>query len=147
MTRGPVGRDDATHVHYHYMGRQMTAKTYPKPADYPRHSDLADVALITADTCAATGAVSMSYWYEEVRAGRAPKPVIQQPRFTRWSLVAVRRFWQERADQSAGDTEAGERMSAKAKKASIKAREPAAVAKAQATRKARLLADLARVRP
>jgi len=114
--------------------------TYLKPAANLLPQDLADVPLATADTSAAIGASSVSYWYEEVRAGRAPKPVIQQPRFTRWSLAAVLRFWQERVEQSAHNSEAGERMSAKAKKASVKAREPAAVAKAQATRKARIAA-------
>ena len=118
----------------------MTAKTNPKPAARLLPADLADVALIAADTCAAIGDESVSWWHEEVRTGRAPKPVIQQPRFTRWRLADVRRFWAERAVQAATDTEAGERMAARAKKASIKAREPAAVAKAQATRKARIAA-------
>lgn len=118
----------------------MTAKTNPKPAARPLPADVADVALIAADTCAAIGDVSVSWWHEEVRTDRAPKPVIQQPRFTRWRLADVRRFWADRVAQAAGDTEARERMAAKAKKASVKAREPAAVAKAQATRKARIAA-------
>ena len=118
----------------------MTAKTDPKSAARPLPVDVADVALAAADTCAAIGEMSVSWWHEEVRAGRAPKPVIQQPRCTRWRLADVRRFWVERAAQAAGDTEARERMAAKAKKASVKAREPAAVAKAQATRKARIAA-------
>lgn len=118
----------------------MTAKTDPKSAARLLPADLAAVALIDARTCAAAGDMSVSWWHEEVRTDRAPKPVIQQPRFTRWRLADVRRFWAERAAQSAGDTEARERMAAKAKKASVKAREPAAVAKAQATRKARIAA-------
>ena len=122
------------------MGPIVTAKTDPKLAARPLPADVADVALIAADTCAGIGEMSVSWWHDEVRAGRAPKPVIQQPRFTRWRLADVRRFWVERAAQAAGDTEARERMAAKAKKASVKAREPAAVAKAQATRKARIAA-------
>jgi len=122
------------------MGLTVTAKTDPKSAARTLPADVADVALAAADTCAAIGAMSVSWWHEEVRAGRAPKPVIQQPRCTRWRLADVRRFWLERAAQAAGDTEARERMAAKAKKASVKAREPAAVAKAQATRKARIAA-------
>ena len=118
----------------------MTAETDLKTAARPLPADVADVALIAADTCAAIGDVSVSWWHEEVRTDRAPKPVIQQPRFTRWRLADVRRFWAERAAQAAGDTEARERMAANAKKASIKAREPAAMAKAQATRKARIAA-------
>jgi hypothetical protein len=106
----------------------------------PLPADLAAVALVAADTCAAVGEVSLSWWLEEVRTERAPKPVIQQPRLTRWRLVDVYRFWAERAAQAAGDTEARERMAANAKKASTKAREPAAVAKARATRQARIAA-------
>lgn len=118
----------------------MTAKTDPKPAARPLPTDVADVALIAADICAAIGDVSVSWWHEEVRTDRAPKPAIQQPRFTRWRLADVRRFWAERAAQAAGDTEARERMSSKAKKASVEARKPAAVAKARATRAARIAA-------
>lgn len=120
----------------------MTAQTDRKPAARPLPADVADVALIAADTCAAIGEVSVSWWHEEVRTGRAPKPVIQQPRFTRWRLADVRRFWAERAAHAATDTLAGERMTARAKTASLKAREPAAVAKAQATRRARIAARL-----
>ena len=109
----------------------MTTKTDPKSPMRPLPADLASVALIDATTCAATGDVSVSWWHGEVRATRAPKPVIQQPRFTRWRLADVRRFWAERAARAAADTTAGERMSARAKKASIKA---------QATRKARIAA-------
>lgn len=123
------------------MGPQVTNPQDLKPkTTRPLPADLADVALIAADTCAATGDVSVSWWHEEVRTDRAPKPAIQQPRFTRWRLADVRRFWAERASQAAADPETGERMAARAKKASIAAREPAAVEKAQATRKARIAA-------
>ena len=118
----------------------MTVKLDPKIAPRPLPADVADVALIAAATCAAVGDVSLSWWHEEVRAGRAPKPAIQQPRFTRWLLLDVRRFWAERAAYASTDTAAGARMAERAKKASMKAREPAAVAKAQATRKARIAA-------
>ena len=122
------------------MGPRVTAKTDPKTAARPLPADVADVALAAADTCAGIGEMSVSWWHEEVRTGRAPKPVIQQPRCTRWRLADVRRFWADRAAPAADDTEAGDRMAANAKKASVKAREPAAVAKAQATRKARIAA-------
>ena len=101
---------------------------------------IAAVALIAADKCAGIGDVSLSWWFEAVRTGVAPKPVIQQPRLTRWRCADVCRFWALRAADASADTAAGERMAARAKKASIKAREPAAVAKAQATRKARIAA-------
>ena len=118
----------------------MTAKVDPKFAALPLPVEVADVALIASGTCAAIGDVSLSWWHEEVRTGRAPRPVIQQPRLTRWLLTDVRRFWAERAAKAQANTSAGERMVAQAKKASVKAREPSAVAKAQATRKARIAA-------
>lgn len=62
------------------------------------HPALVDVALIDAPTCAAAGAVSKSWWYAEVAAGRAPAPVVQGNRFSRWRLADVREFWRKRAD-------------------------------------------------
>ena len=99
-----------------------TKKTDPKPAARPLPAALADVALIDGPTCAAAGDMSVSWWHEEVRAGRAPKPVIQQPRCTRWKLMAVCRFWTERASEAAADTQTALRVTAKAKKASDAAR-------------------------
>ena len=61
----------------------MTIKLDPKIAARPLPADVADVALIAADICAAIGDVSVSWWHEEVRTGPAPQPAIQQPRFTR----------------------------------------------------------------
>ena len=61
------------------MGPIVTAKTYPKPAARPLPADVADVALIAADTCAAIGDVSVSWWHEEVRTDRAPKPATPLP--------------------------------------------------------------------
>ena len=104
---------------------------------------IAAVALIAADKCAGIGDVSLSWWFEAVRTGVAPKPVIQQPRLTRWRCADVCRFWALRAADASADTAAGERMAARAKKASITAREPAAVAKAHATRAAKKAAATA----
>jgi len=115
----------------------MTAKTNPKSTMRPLPADLASVALIDALTCAAAGDMSVSWWHEEVRAGRAPAPAIRKPRCTRWRLADVHTFWSSFAANGASDTEVSERMTARAKHASSKARDPAAVAKAQASRKAR----------
>lgn len=115
----------------------MTAKANSKHTIRPLPADLASVALIDAPTCAAAGDMSVSWWHEEVRAGRAPAPAIRKPRCTRWRLADVHTFWGSFAANGASDTEASERMTARAKHASSKARYPAAVAKAQATRKAR----------
>jgi hypothetical protein len=122
------------------MGPTVTAKIDLISTVRPLPANVADVALIAASTCAAIGDVSTSWWQEEVRIGRAPRPAIQQPRLTRWRLADARRFWSERAVLAAADMEAGDLMAARAKTASDKAREPAAVAKAQATRKARIAA-------
>ena len=89
-------------------------------------ADVADVALVAAETCAGIGDASVSWWHEEVRTGRAPKPVIQQPRFTRWKLADVRRFWADRA--AASDAAAGERLAARAKTASLAAQAKRAAA-------------------
>jgi len=56
-------------------------------------SSLAEVSLIDAAACADVGSMSISWWHEEVRAGRAPQPVIRKPRCTRWRVSDVRDFW------------------------------------------------------
>jgi len=118
----------------------MTVKTNRKSAMHALPADLASVALIDAPTCAAAGDMSISWWHEEVRAGRAPAPAIRKPRCTRWRLADVSAFWGAFAADAVADTEVGDRMTARAKKASSKARDPAALAKAQATRRARIAA-------
>lgn len=96
----------------------MTAKTDHPPIQ----SALSDVALVDAATCAAVGAMSLSWWHDEVRAGRAPAPAIQQPRCTRWRLVDVRAYWARRAEQAAADAEVAAGVKARATKASAAAR-------------------------
>jgi len=82
-------------------------------------AELAAVALVDARTSAATGGMSLSWWYEEVKSGRAPAPAIQQVRCTRWRLAQVVQFWTERA--AAGMSDAAT-STARAKKASDAAR-------------------------
>ena len=96
----------------------MTAKTDLPPIP----PALAGVALIDAPTCAAAGGMSVSWWHEEVRAGRAPAPKVRQPRCTRWRLADVLAYWQAFAERGARDTQAAEAVTAKAKKASTAAR-------------------------
>lgn len=81
-------------------------------------ANLADVALVEATTCAAAGAMSVSWWHEAVRLGRAPAPVIRQPRCTRWKLSDVRAFWEAFARQGSSDPRAGEGVKAQAIRAS-----------------------------
>lgn len=104
------------------MGPAVTAKNEQKPAARPLPPDLADVALIDAPTCAAAGDMSVSWWHEEVRVGRAPRPVIRKPRCTRWRMADVRQFWIESAEKAAVDTQAADLVKANAIKASAKAR-------------------------
>lgn len=112
----------------------MSTKLETRPAA-KLPAEVADVALVAVGTCAAIGEVSVSWWHEEVRAGRAPKPAIQQPRFSRWRLADVKAYWAARIAQA--DAAAGERAAAKARHASAAAQTPQAIAKAQATRAAR----------
>ena len=79
------------------MGPPLTAKTQLQNSASIYPAELAAVALIDASACAATGSMSLSWWHAEVAAGRAPQPVIRQPRFTRWRLVDVHQFWHEQA--------------------------------------------------
>lgn len=83
---------------------------------------LSSVALIDAPTCAAAGGMSVSWWHDEVRTGRAPAPAVRQPRCTRWRLSDVVAFWQGFASKGEADTEAAAQVTAKAKKASAAAR-------------------------
>lgn len=94
----------------------MNSKADYKSTALP--ADLADVALIDAQACAATGDMSISWWLAEVAAGRAPPPAIRKPRCTRWRIAEVRRFWIESAERAAADTHAIERVKAHATKAS-----------------------------
>ena len=112
----------------------MPAKTDLPPVP----SALADVALIDGPTCAASAGMSISSWHELVRTKTAPQPVIRKPRCTRWRMAEVRAWLIEHPARQSAAVSAS--VMSTAKKASIKAREPAAVAKAQATRKARIAA-------
>lgn len=104
------------------MGPNKTATGGSQAVAQPFPSALADVALIDAETCAAPGMMSVSWWHEEVRSGRAPKPAVQRPRCTRWRLADVKAFWLDFA--AAGvDTASGSAMKARLADASKKARE------------------------
>ena len=90
----------------------MTANP-PKPP-----SALAEVSLIDAAACAGVGSMSISWWHEEVRAGRAPQPVIRKPRCTRWRVPDVRDFW---AEFARGGLDGTDRLMDVTKKASAAA--------------------------
>lgn len=96
----------------------MTGKTEKTTEARSLPADLADVALIDAATCAAAGAMSVSWWHDEVRNGRAPQPAIRATRCTRWRLADVREFWRTFA---AADADTGEALKARATKASAAA--------------------------
>ena len=108
----------------------MTVETDRQQAARPLPSLLEDVALIAAPACAAGGSMSVSWWHEEVRSGRAPAPVIKQPRCTRWKLSDVRAFWISRAEPAMSDSRGAEVVMARARKASAAARAKAAAASA-----------------
>jgi len=100
----------------------MNRKPRFKSAALPLPAGLADVALIDAASCAASGGMSISWWHTEVAAGRAPKPKFRMPRCTRWLMSDVRAFWIEFADRAAADTQPGARVIAQATKASALAK-------------------------
>ena len=102
-------------------------------AAHPLPAELADVALIDAATCAAAGDMSLSWWFAEVGAGRAPAPAIRKSRYTRWRLVDVRAFWLAAAQQAAADTQAAAMLKARATKASAAAKAKRAAAQTGAT--------------
>lgn len=100
----------------------MTAKTDTKSSPQALPADLAAVALVDAPTCAAAGAMSVSWWHAEVQAGRAPAPAIRKPRCTRWRLADVRAFWAKSAEQASADTKAAAGVKARATRASAAAK-------------------------
>lgn len=92
------------------------SRTTPMAPAVP--AGLTDVALIEAATCAAAGGMSVSWWHNEVAAGRAPQPVVRAPRCTRWRLADVRAFWIAFAEKGSADKGAAQAVTAQAKKAS-----------------------------
>ena len=58
---------------------------------------LADVALVEGRICAAAAGISLSAWYDLVRAGAAPAPAFRAPRCTRWRMSDIRAWLIERA--------------------------------------------------
>ena len=84
---------------------------------------LAEVALIDAESCAAPGQVSVSWWLARVAAKEAPQPVVQRPRCTRWKAIDVADFWRRFADAGSTDTTAADAMKLNLAKASAKAQE------------------------
>jgi prophage regulatory protein len=81
----------------------------------------ADAALLDISDVCALARMSPSWWYDEVRAGRAPAPLRFGPRCTRWKLADVRAWLIERAAQP--QAEAAALVTARAKKAGDKAAE------------------------
>ena len=81
---------------------------------------LEEVALVDATQIAAAARRSLSWWYEEVSQGRAPKPVIRGPRCTRWRLADIRQWLIEQAE-SGGDPGKADRLLSTTRKASAQA--------------------------
>lgn len=70
----------------------MEAKNSPSRIRSEVPAGLADVALIDANACAASGGMSISQWHNLVRDGVAPQPAVRATRFTRWRITDVRGF-------------------------------------------------------
>ncbi len=109
----------------------MTCKQLPPGADAhrkrrpivrpPLQVANADVALVDINDIAALSRMSQSWIHDEVRAGRAPKPLRFGSRCTRWKLSEVRDWLITRAAHPQGQSES--LVTARAKKASAKAAE------------------------
>ena len=113
---------------YSTHGVQVKAVDEKSSLSAPLPAELEAVALIDASICAAAGTVSVAWWYGEVRAGRAPAPVMRGSRCTRWRLTDVRDFWRRQAEQSADGAVRAAMVQSRAEKASAKARELRTVA-------------------
>lgn len=98
----------------------MTGKHRRNAGGLELPSPLASVALIDATACAAIGGMSVSWWNEQVRAGRAPQPAIRAPRMTRWHLAQAIDFWGSFVQRA--DVQTAERVLAQATKASAAAK-------------------------
>lgn len=111
-------------------------------ATRPLPADLADLSFLDINDVCAAVRMSQSWWYDEVRAGRAPQPLRLGLRCSRWSVAAIRQYLIERAAQPQEAVAA--QVVARATRASADARKPAAKAKAAATRAAKKNAALSR---
>lgn len=105
----------------------MTTENQRRSSVHAVLPDLAEVALIDAAACAATGAMSVSWWHAQVAAGHAPLPAVRRPRCTRWRLADVRTFWVAFAEQGEADEERAQCQIARARHASNKARDVRAI--------------------
>ena len=77
--------------------QSLTEPTKRPIVRQPAPQALADVALIDAPQCAAAACIGQSQWWELVKTGRAPQPVMRAPRCTRWRLADIRAWLIERA--------------------------------------------------
>jgi predicted DNA-binding transcriptional regulator AlpA len=57
------------------------------PADQPATASA--ILLMTAKDISTQLRISRSHWHQLVAEGQAPRPAIQQPRFTRWRAADV----------------------------------------------------------
>lgn len=96
----------------------MTPKQLPQGTDQSGgqtchdrsfNAEVPTALLINAARSAWMGSMSVSWWHEAVRQGRAPAPVIRGPRCTRWRSSDVQSFWEELAEKG-GEPEEAERL-------------------------------------
>ena len=114
-------------------GSQETTEKKPRPTVRPplpeAHSDVA--LLDIKDVCALTR-MSASWIHAEVAAGRFPPPIRFGMRCARFSAASVRQWLIDRVEKAAADSQVGERVTARAKKASAAAQAKRALAAASA---------------
>jgi predicted DNA-binding transcriptional regulator AlpA len=86
------------------MTQQLPAVSKSQPSSGARTARrptppeaLVEVALIDGRSIAAAGCMGLTQWHELVRSGKAPQPVIKQPRFTRWRVADIRAWLEQRS--------------------------------------------------
>lgn len=120
----------------------------PAKTDLPRVPEaLLDLALIDGPSLAAAANISLSAFQTGVRETAEgtlaegevpfPQPTIRRPRFTRYRMADARAWLIQLAERGAAEASSDERTRTKARRASEQARDPVAVAKGLATRRAR----------
>ncbi|MFO1326070.1 MAG: hypothetical protein U1F56_01840 [Rubrivivax sp.] len=116
-------------------GAESAATALPKQSMVPKQAKqsvvlpaaLADAALCSAEQAAAAAAMTVSTWYELIRTGHAPQPVVRRHRYTRWSVRQVVAFIETWTEGGTASPEAVA-VAARSRKAS-----EAAVAKLKAS--------------
>lgn len=96
----------------------MNPKPDSETASRALPPELADVAFVDIRDVVSAVCMSASWIHAEVAADRFPKPLRFGSRCSRWTRASIRQYLIDRAAQAVADPASGDRLVAKAKKAS-----------------------------